>query len=211
MNSSVTLAPAQKNIGEFTRALQFPHKFYHFFNKLDFVSPCSVQIKARHGILTNMKSVTLKIWIIWTVVLFAVGLLADYYFLHLLFQEKHQTFKETVLEPQQEAEQNPMVEASASARQDVPEASQDNFLPMLQRCAPEIAAQTISTPEALIEYLRKSVGIRTESQLQDSELQLVLKDGTEVTYKSQDNTVLNLVYRSQGRALTCERQHCRCE
>ncbi len=148
-----------------------------------------------------MKSVTLKIWIIWTVVLFAVGLLADYYFLHLLFQEKHQTFKETILEPAQESE---VLTAQ------VPQDQEDNFLPMLQKCAPEIAAQTISTPEALVEYLRKSVGIRTENQLRDAERMLTLKDGTEVTYKSQDNTILSLTYRSQAHTLVCERHQCQC-
>lgn len=159
-----------------------------------------------------MKSVTLKIWIIWTVVLFAVGLLADYYFLHLLFQEKHQTFKETVLEPEQEVatDQEVFTEVPATAHEE-PLNQEDNFLPMLQKCAPEIAAQTISTPEALVEYLRKSIGIRTESVLQDRELKLTLKDGTEVTYKSQDNTILSLSYSSQGHTLTCERHQCQCQ
>lgn len=158
-----------------------------------------------------MKSVTLRIWIIWTIVLFSVGLLADYYFLHLLFQEKHQTFKETVLEPTQEevSDKDPVEPPTGSTTSE--QLQTDNFLPQLQECAPEIAAQTISTPEALIEYLRKSIGVRTENQLKDNELHLTLKDGTEVTYKSQDNTVLKLTYANRGTTLTCEGSHCQCE
>lgn len=38
----------------------------------------------------------------------------------------------------------------------------DTFLPSLRACAPEIAAQGIGTPEALMEYLKKSVGVAKE-------------------------------------------------
>jgi len=40
--------------------------------------------------------------------------------------------------------------------------SKDTFRASLQTCAPDIAAQGIGTPEALMEYLKKSVGVAKE-------------------------------------------------
>ena len=56
--------------------------------------------------------------------------------------------------------------------------TRDNFLESLKKCAPEIAAQAIATPEALMEYLKKSIGIKTEN-ISIENFHIVLKDGSQ--------------------------------
>src|SRR5205814_1859116 len=54
----------------------------------------------------------------------------------------------------------------------------DNFIESLQKCAPEIAAQAIGTPEALLLYLRQSVGIEREETTYEN-FHMTVADGSE--------------------------------
>lgn len=115
-----------------------------------------------------MNSIPLKNWIIAAVVLFLVGAAADYYFLHILFHakhaEEHESFKNSDISPEPipSPDDNFPGEKGDSAEAPKAATAKDNFLVSLKACAPEVAAQAVATPEALIEYLQKSVGIAKE-------------------------------------------------
>ncbi len=118
-----------------------------------------------------MEPIKLKTWILWALVLFGLGLLTDYYFLHLLFHEKQNALNgaKIVSAESSQKSSNPTALSDesflgeTSTVESSPEDSRkDNFLSALQTCAPEIAAQAVGTPEALIEYLQKSVGVKKE-------------------------------------------------
>ncbi|KYG67930.1 hypothetical protein AZI87_01250 [Bdellovibrio bacteriovorus] len=148
-----------------------------------------------------MKPITLKVWILWALVLFILGVLADYYFLHILFHEKQNgngTHIEAMGTPAETPAAQPTPEtgvdssfldrnASDESANSLPQ--QDNFLASLKACAPEIAAQAIATPEALLEYLQKSVGVARE-EIAVENYHLTLKDGTlrRVHVIAADNT-----------------------
>lgn len=144
-----------------------------------------------------MKSIKLRVWIAWALALFALGVLTDYYFLHILFHQKQQ-------EIEQISEGAESVSATSTndgpgtddsflsapaAPQDLPSTGKDNFTPTLQACAPEVAAQGIGTPEALMEYLQKSVGVAKED-ISIENYHLTLADGTKrrIHLVTSDNT-----------------------
>ncbi len=118
-----------------------------------------------------MKEIGFKRWLMWAAILFVLGVAADYYFLHILFHEKQgqlnaaansavATAGESASAP------NTAVTGSsagtATAQSPVATSDKNTFNESLQACAPEIAAQAVGTPEALIEYLRKSLGVKSE-------------------------------------------------
>ncbi|WP_413560485.1 hypothetical protein [Bdellovibrio sp. HCB209] len=115
-----------------------------------------------------MKQITFKHWIIWAAVLFVLGIAADHYFLHILFPLKQDALYGAVTSDQ------PTPGAYATATHTdttlqgeagtvpVVDTGKDTFNASLNACAPEIAAQAIGTPEALMEYLRKSLGVTSE-------------------------------------------------
>ena len=125
-----------------------------------------------------MKEIKLKTWILWSVILFSLGIVADYFFWHLLLghqnSEPVHTTEATISDSANPGTETVKLdkeeEVSSFIRESHTEADpsgtpslKDNFLETLQSCAPEIAAQAIATPEALIEYLQKSVGVQAES------------------------------------------------
>ncbi len=151
-----------------------------------------------------MGPIKFKTWITAVVVLFVLGVLADYYFLHLLFKEKQQQLNGSVpaaavvhdsatdsANPEKTDEdsmkENPPLKTDESA----PEAAaeKDTFLQSLKTCAPEIAAQAIATPEALMEYLRKSIGVKNEDVSVEN-FHLLWKDGSKrrIHVVASDNT-----------------------
>ncbi|MBV2167653.1 MAG: hypothetical protein KUL82_02995 [Bdellovibrio sp.] len=117
-----------------------------------------------------MEPIKLKTWILWALVLFGLGLLTDYYFLHLLFHEKQNALNgaKIVSAESSQNSSNPALSdesflgAPESSESSPEDSNKDNFLSALQNCAPEIAAQTVGTPEGLVEYLQKSVGVKKE-------------------------------------------------
>lgn len=117
-----------------------------------------------------MKEIKFRHWFIWAAVLFILGVAADYYFLHILFHEKpvNSGANSAVISAGESASApNTAVtgsEAGTATATQTPVAvsGKDTFNDSLKACAPEIAAQAIATPEALIEYLRKSLGVKSE-------------------------------------------------
>ncbi len=145
-----------------------------------------------------MNEIKLKIWITWAVILFGVGLLADYYFMHIVFHGKqHQEIAvvdDTANPPVtvDTATANPKAADNSflnTEEDPVTSSGADNFLESLRACAPEVAAQAIATPEALMEYLQKSVGIKTD-EISLENYHLTLPDGSlrRVHIISSDNT-----------------------
>lgn len=150
-----------------------------------------------------MNSIKLKTWIITVITLFTLGLLADYYFLHILFIEKQQQLngslpESAIVSDSGSVTKNPEQATSedltnknlhALGEKNPVTDNKDNFLVSLKSCAPEIAAQAIATPEALLEYLRKSIGVKDEDKLIEN-FHLLLKDGTQrrVHVAAADNT-----------------------
>lgn len=129
-----------------------------------------------------MEPIKLKTWILWAAILFALGVGADYFFLHVLFYQKTPTTQTpteggSTLTPEPVGKPNDVpVLAPDNAAAD--KRKSDNFLDSLKKCAPEIAAQAIGTPEALLLYLRQSVGIEKESVSYEN-YHMTLPDGSE--------------------------------
>jgi hypothetical protein len=120
-----------------------------------------------------MKEISFKRWFTWAAVLFILGVAADYYFLHILFHEKQELLNSgansAVISAGDAATTTssaaPVITGSSAGTATTPATApsdKDTFNESLKACAPEIAAQAVATPEALIEYLRKSLGVKTE-------------------------------------------------
>lgn len=128
-----------------------------------------------------MKSIKLKIWIAWALILFSAGLLADLYLFHVLFPEKQAIRKEAVAAGLDKKAAPQSVDRIFLEEKHVattsPAPKKDNFFVSLKKCAPEIAAQAIATPEALLEYLKKSVGLEAEETSVEN-FHLTLPDGS---------------------------------
>lgn len=142
-----------------------------------------------------MEPIKFKTWLTWALILFILGVLADYYFLHILFHEKPVNNPSAVV-----STMNGTTEAPGAVQSDAPATSvaetepdatptKDNFLENLKKCAPEIAAQAIATPEALMEYLKKSIGVKAEN-ISIENFHIVLKDGSQrrIHLVDSDNT-----------------------
>lgn len=147
-----------------------------------------------------MQKVKPKIWIIWAVILFSVGLVADYYFLHILFHEKKGS-KEAAIEASPSGTASEKQLNQSEVLSEVPDTGKNNFLVTLQQCAPEIAAQAISTPEALLLYLRKSVGVVSE-EITLENYNLILPSGSvrriEVVSRGKKNDIAYFEVNAKG-------------
>lgn len=128
-----------------------------------------------------MEPIKLKTWILWAAVLFILGVFADYYFLHFLFHEKKSDMAtpqiEGVMDPTQKPNEVPVV-ANGSTSEENEQNIPDTFLESLKKCAPEIAAQAVGTPEALLLYLRQSIGVAKE-EVHIENFHITLPDGSE--------------------------------
>lgn len=117
-----------------------------------------------------MKPISWQRWAATFAILILLGLLADYFFLHLLFdpsQRAHTAPAGTVTAPTENGETAAPGIATGEVRTKVEEptsatAKPDNFLKTLQTCRPEISSQGVATPEALITYLAGSIGKQDE-------------------------------------------------
>ncbi len=151
-----------------------------------------------------MHPIKLKNWLIAIIILLGLSLIVDYYFIHVLFTAKDQAFKT------QQAEEPTEDERDAVENEDQVESAlatgEDNFLESLQACIPEVAAQGIATPEALVEYFKKSIGILSESGND-----FTLKDQSQVTVETKENVVTDLKYVGHGHTLRCELKTCVCQ
>ncbi|WP_413580804.1 hypothetical protein [Bdellovibrio sp. HCB288] len=143
-----------------------------------------------------MNEIKLKNWLIAAVVLFALGGAADYYFLHILFPLKQDILHGAVTDQQPSpgamataTHIDSTLHGEAGTAAVVADSGKDTFNESLRACAPEIAAQAVGTPEALIEYLRKSLGIKSEHVLVEN-YHLVLPDGAKrrIHVIGDDNT-----------------------
>ncbi|WP_413577860.1 hypothetical protein ACLVWU_05180 [Bdellovibrio sp. HCB290] len=119
-----------------------------------------------------MDEIKLKHWLIWAAILIALGFAADYYFLHILFPQKQELLHGAVTDQQPSpgamaaaTHMDSTLYGEAGTAAVVADSGKDNFNESLRACAPEIAAQAVATPEALMEYLRKSLGVKSETVL----------------------------------------------
>lgn len=149
-----------------------------------------------------MGPIKLKTWITWAVILFVLGVLADYYFLHILFKEKQDLLNGAVpaatstatptpsdKTDEEEMKENPPTLTEPAGSDSSAETPKDNFLESLKKCSPEIAAQAVATPEALIEYLKKSIGVKSEN-VDIENFHVLWKDGSKrrIHVVGSDNT-----------------------
>ena len=144
-----------------------------------------------------MEPIKFKTWLMWALILFILGVLADYYFLHILFHEKPVNSPNAVVSaingnissPETGAEPPAVSEAPVAEAEPDTTPVKDNFLENLKKCAPEIAAQAVATPEALMEYLKKSVGIKSED-ITIENYHITLNDGSQrrIHVVASDNT-----------------------
>lgn len=138
-----------------------------------------------------MKEIKFSTWMLWAAILFTLVLATDYFFLHILFQESKTEVSATETSVSQSVSQSEATQIGEKGTdesfiegQETLEEPQaisedqitDNFFKTLQQCAPEIAAQTIGTPEALLAYLQNSVGIKKRDVALEN-YHLTLADG----------------------------------
>lgn len=112
-----------------------------------------------------------------------IALAVDYYVLHILFPIKQQALIERSLQEMTPSEKVVFEESKklikVEATPDVAHAQKESeFRMALIECAPEVAAQGIGTPEALLNYLDKSIGVASES-IEIENYNFTLPDGTE--------------------------------
>lgn len=149
-----------------------------------------------------MKVISTRSWILSALMLMALGLAADYFFLHYLFKtpsssrfEEPITSLESPIEgPEQSLharneEKSPTLSRQEDFRATVTPSEINNFRESLERCAPEIATQRIETPEALLDYLTKAIGTEKHEHLIEN-YHLTLPDGSErrIQVVADDNT-----------------------
>ncbi|MFM6928010.1 MAG: hypothetical protein ACKOX6_06065 [Bdellovibrio sp.] len=145
-----------------------------------------------------MEPIKFKTWLTWALILFALGVLADYYFLHILFHEKPVNSPNAMVSATNGTISSPETAGTPTApslpsveSESEPDSTprKDNFLENLKKCAPEIAAQAVATPEALMEYLKKSVGIKSED-ITIENYHITLNDGSQrrIHVVASDNT-----------------------
>ena len=94
-----------------------------------------------------MGPIKLKTWVVSALFLFVLGVLADYYFLHILFKEKHGLNGTTNAAGSAAVKQiDPAFNSSLVVAEPSPAPTgTDNFLESLKKCAPEVAAQAVAT------------------------------------------------------------------
>lgn len=129
-----------------------------------------------------------KTWFISATVLFLLVLASDFYVFHYYFKNSATKSESGELSQAQgesvpssvQGQDNSFLTDAAPKTPDTATNSQEkpnNFLETLKACYPEIAAQTIATPEALLEYLSKTVGTQMEV-LAVENYHIKLPDGT---------------------------------
>lgn len=135
-----------------------------------------------------MNPTKFKTWFISTTVLFLLVLASDYYVFHYYFKnsatksesgEPSRTQSESIPSSAQGQDSSFLTDATPKSSDSTSNSQEkpNNFLETLKACYPEIAAQTISTPEALVEYLSKTVGTQLEV-LAVENYHIKLPDGT---------------------------------
>lgn len=149
-----------------------------------------------------MKVISTRTWLTSALLLLALGLAADYFFLHYLFTiqsadssaeivdlQEPQSTTATTSSRKTPAQEPLSSETKKNSDSSPTQAEINNFRDSLDRCAPEISAQGIGTPEALIEYLTKTVGTKRYDNVIEN-YHLTLPDGSErrVQVVVDDNT-----------------------
>lgn len=140
-----------------------------------------------------MKSTKPKTGIIGALILLGMGVLGGFYLFHGPSKEKSDIRKTESTQSvplkgapakstDDEANLNEVSGANTntsdkSATTKIPELDKDTFLISLKNCSPEISAQTVTNPEALLEYLKKNVGIEKEETSVEN-FHLRLPDGS---------------------------------
>lgn len=131
-----------------------------------------------------MRPIKLKNWIISILFLIGLGLIADYYFLHVLFHQKNQSAQEVEdgaaelegIIPAWNAPAPgvlPKTEDNGSDEEQEPDSAEDNFLENLQKCSPEAAAKNVISPDDFVTYLKEVVGIeKQETDIENYHLRL---------------------------------------
>lgn len=170
-----------------------------------------------------MEKITWQRWVTVCVVLVLLGLAADYYYLHFLFNQKQKNLiEETAPAESQESQ------ADSASQTEMPTASapvlgQNNFLDSLKACRPDISAQGVTTPEALLTYLEKSIGVESSElggntfAAQDPNKANInpnlmnLKDGSTLNVDARGSDVLGFELKTEERTLICKASNCLCQ
>lgn len=173
-----------------------------------------------------MNNITWQRWVTVCVVLVLLGLAADYYFLHILFQRKKAMIEETTVNnPVDSSASKEAVETGTLETERIApiEASGDNFLKSLKACRPDISSQGVTTPEALLTYLEKSVGTESEvlggnsfAPIADDKANINsttvnLKDRSILTLDSRGGRVVSFQLKTDGKTLACKGTSCSCQ
>lgn len=163
-----------------------------------------------------MEKISWQRWVTVCAVLVLLGLAADYYFLHILFDQKRKAMAEETV-----ASSNATTEA---VQVQAPEVvlGKDNFLESLKACRPDISSQGITTPAALLTYLEKSIGVESGSEGGNTFAQqntdqpningtaVTLNDKSLLTLDSRGGVVQSFQLKTEDKTLTCKDVDCAC-
>lgn len=150
-----------------------------------------------------MNQISWQRWAATFAILLFLSFLADYFFLHILFDPTERLrFQHgdrnavtataegggDQAQAQGTSADAPTSTANSAADKTAP-GSQDNFLQTLQDCHNEVSSQGITTPEALMDYLDRSIG-KNSQNIEIENYIYFLPDGSErrVHLVQADNT-----------------------
>lgn len=137
-----------------------------------------------------MKPIKLKTWIIWSLILIALGLVADYFLLHRFFQDSPRVTKNIYinksLTPPSSSAPETAAPVVATNKED---SAKDNFAASLKKCAPDFVNPNVNSPDSLIEYLSREIGVKKKDVLLEN-YHLELRDGSKrrIQVLGSDNT-----------------------
>ncbi len=164
-----------------------------------------------------MEKISWQRWVTVCVVLVLLGLAADYYFLHILFDQKRKALIEETV-----AANNASTATETENAAPAVALGKDNFLESLKTCRPDISSQGITTPEALLTYLEKSVGTESGSLGGNSFAQqgadqpninatvVTLNDKSVLTIDARGGEVMSFQLKTDDKILTCNGADCAC-
>ena len=136
-----------------------------------------------------MKTIRFKTWLFWAVVLFCLGLVADYFFLHALFQENMTVSPAPVPALSSAAAEVTTVTQESAQNPPPKDPINESFLLAMKACHLESSALNLTTPEAFLQHLRTYAQFKSE-EFALKNYHLVLKDQSErrIQLVTADNT-----------------------
>jgi hypothetical protein len=137
-----------------------------------------------------MNRIKLKTWLLWSLILIALGLVSEYFLVHRSPVDSSQelvshNFTLNLLQ----SSPSPSDIQTGAINRFKEESQKDNFLSSLKKCAPDLNDPTVDSPESLIQYLSHEIGLTIKDPILEN-YHLELRDGSirRIQVLGSDNT-----------------------